>query len=387
LDDWILPYTIDYHTSVYEIFPGNYAWSQAALRAMFVGGSPGDVLHAAKRLTRGHGDPESWHEAWKALAERLEARGVHQAADGHHISAASSLRRASIYHQWSVAFLSPKDPRRREIHERSVDLFGRSGALAPPHATRIEVPYEASTYPAWLVMPPSGSPAPCVIYLPGWDSTKEQGSAVADALADRGIATLLCDGPGIGEAVLFRGLVNRYDYEVPGRAALDRLSAEDGIDPSRIAVIGSSLGGYRAARFAAFEPRLRAAVIWGAIWDFGRAWRRQLERPGSALPTTEEHALFVMGARDLDEVTRELDRWILRDVAGRIACPLLILHGERDSQFSVEDAERLHEAAGSERKLLRVFREDEGGSAHCQNDNRVLAHEEIADWLADELTR
>lgn len=373
---------------MYEIFPGNYAWSQAALRAMFVGGSPGDVLHVAERLAGDDVDLEAWHAAWRSVADRLEARGYGQDGAGHGVSAASSLRRASIYLQWSVAFMTADDPRKGELHERSVDLFGRAGTLAPPNVRRLEIPYEGATFPAWMVLPREVGPAPCAIYLPGWDSTKEQGFGLAEALAKRGIATLLCDGPGIGEAVLFRRLVNRHDYEVPGGAALERVSSETKlVDPSRIAVVGSSLGGYRAARFAAFEPRLRAAVVWGAVWDFGRAWRRQLERPGSALPTSTEHALFVMGARDVVEVTGELDRWTLEGVAPQIACPLLILHGERDSQFPVEEAKRLHEAAGSPRKILRVFREEEGGSVHCQNDNRVLAHEEIGDWLTDELTR
>ena len=351
------------------------------------GGSPGDVLHAAERLA-GHGDDrEMWHRVWGSLAGRLEARGLRQAADGHGLSAASSLRRSSIYLQWSTAFMAADDSRRREAHARSVELFGRSGTLTNPPLRRLEMPYESTTFPAWLVVPDAAEPSPCAIYLPGWDSTKEQGFGVAEALAARGIATLLCDGPGMGEAVLFRGLVNRHDYEVPGTAALDCISGEADIDPARIAVVGSSLGGYRAARFAAFEPRLRAAVIWGAVWDFGRAWRRQLDQPGSALPTSIDHALFVMGARDVDEVTHKLDRWTLDPVASRISCPVLILHGERDSQFPIEEAERLHEAASSTHKVLRVFREDEGGSAHCQNDNRVLAHEEIADWLADELTK
>jgi dipeptidyl aminopeptidase/acylaminoacyl peptidase len=63
----------------------------------------------------------------------------------------------------------------------------------------------------------------------------------------------------------------------------------------------------------------------------------------------------------------------------------LILHGERDSQIPVEDAQRLFDAVSSDDKTLRVFTAMDGGSAHCQNDNRVLAHEEIGDWLQGEL--
>lgn len=373
---------------MYEFFPGNYAWSQAALRAMFVGGSPGDVMLAAERLSKTGGDqPEDWHDVWSAISATSATRAEDRLTAGHQASAAAAFLRAAVSMQWAVAFLSPSDEKRTAGHLRSVEIFGSFAALADPPIVRREVPYLDGSFPAWLVRPRGSNSVPCAIYLPGWDSTKEQGIGLALALAERGIATLLCDGPGIGEAVAFRGLVNRHDYEVPGSAALDAVAAEPGIDGGRIAVVGSSLGGYRAARFAAFEPRLRAAVIWGAIWDFGRVWKRQLASPGSALPTSLEHALHVTGSTSVEDVTRELDRWTLDGIAGRISCPLLVLHGAEDSQIPVSDAERLYESSNSTRKLLRIFRADEGGSAHCQNDNRILAHEEIGDWLVDVLVR
>lgn len=372
---------------MFELFAGNYAWSQAALRAMFVGGSAGEVLEAAERLAgTASDDADAWFSVWSAIGYRLEDRGRSQLAQGHPVSAADSLRRASIYLQWAGAFLPPGDAPRAETHERSIELFGLAGQVGSPSTRRIEVDYDDRQFPAWLVLPHDSEPVPCVIYLPGWDSTKEQGFGLARALAERGIATLLCDGPGIGEAVMFRGLPNRYDYEVPGSAAYEALLREsDLIDTDRIGVVGSSLGGYRAARFAAFEPRLRAAVAWGAIWDFGQVWRRQIAKPGSALPTRDDHAMHVMGVESLEAVTQALDRWTLDGVASQIRCPLLVLHGERDTQIPVEDAQRLFGTATSKQKHLRIFTPDEGGSAHCQNDNRVLAHEEIGDWLTDVL--
>ena len=47
------------------------------------------------------------------------------------------------------------------------------------------------------------------------------------------------------------GLVTRHDYEVPVGRCIDWLSARDDVDASRIAVSGSSLGGYYAARAGA----------------------------------------------------------------------------------------------------------------------------------------
>jgi len=219
--------------------------------------------------------------------------------------------------------------------------------------------------------------------MPGWDSTKEQGIELARALARRNIATLLCDGPGIGESV-FRGMVNRHDYEVPGSAAFEYLAQRSDVDPRRIVVVGASLGGYRAARIAAFEHRLAGAVAWGAIWSVAGLWSNT-RSGGDALPTPLGHAVRVMGARDVDDVTEKMKHWTLEGVAERIRCPLLILHGENDTQIPVADARRLYDVAGSEAKELKVFTEDEGGAAHCQNDNRQLAHDYIADWLFDTL--
>ena len=370
-----------------ELFPGNYAWSQAALRAMFVGGSPGDVLRVVEVLAADQQpDADRWYAAWSERGEALAHRAADAERRGRALTASACWLRAAIYVQWSVAFLPVGDARREAGERRSVDLYAGHARTADPPVERVEVPYGGSSFPAWLVRPPADGPCPAVIYLPGWDSTKEQGSGLAAALKERGIATLLCDGPGIGEAVA-RGMPNRHDYEVPGSAALDWLVEAPGIDAPRIGVVGSSLGGYRAARFAAFEPRLAATVVWGAIWDFGAVWRRQMDRPGSSLPTNHDHALRVTASGTLEEVTEKLAAWTLTDVAHRITSPLLILHGAADSQIPVEDAQRLHDAARSKDRTLRVFERGESGSAHCQNDNRVLAHEEIGDWLGEVFAR
>ncbi|HEX2767328.1 MAG TPA: hypothetical protein VHR55_11930, partial [Candidatus Limnocylindria bacterium] len=50
-----------------------------------------------------------------------------------------------------------------------------------------------------------------------------------------------------------------------------------------------------------------------------------------------------------------------------------------------DDAVRLHAQASSATKELKVFTVAEGGAAHCQNDNRILAHDYIGDWLGDVL--
>ena len=375
---------------MFHFFPDNYPWSQAVLRILFTGGSIGEVGPAVEALQAASvaGDDEAWHRVWLASGERLLARAAEQEADGHRRSARHSALRACAYLQWSTAFQAHENPERQAAHRRSLEAFATFARLSEPPIERVEVPYLDTSYPAWFIPPAgasAGTPAPVAIYLPGWESTKEQGIEFGLAVAERGIGVLLCDAPGIGEAVLFGGLVNRHDYEVPVAAALDALAARPDVDADRIAVVGSSMGGYRAARAAAFEPRLAAAVAWGAIWDFGAIWQRNLATPKSTLPTTLEHALAVMGATTLDEVTEKMEPWTLDGVAAGIRCPLLVVHGENDVQIPLDDAVRLHAQASSAAKELKVFTVAEGGAAHCQNDNRILAHDYIGDWLVDVL--
>jgi len=375
---------------VYQFFPDNYMWSLAALRALGSGGAIGEVMRIVLALqqTSQRADAEAWYDAWRGLGDHLWQQGELELEDDHPRSARESFVRACTYYQMAIAFMLHTDPRKGEVHRRSVDAFTRFAELSEPPIEHVEVPYEGASFPAWLV-PGAGGAArkPAIIYLPGLDSAKEAGLPFARALARRGFTTLLPDGPGVGEAVLFRGLVNRYDYEVPGKVDLDYLAGRADVDPTRIAAVGVSLGGYRAPRFAAFEPRLAACVAWGAIWDWGSRWIRQHAGAGRNAATTQAHVLFVMGASTLDEVTEKVRAWRLAEVAPQIHCPFLVVHGEADLQVPIEEAYAIYEAAGSRQKELKIFTEAEGGAAHTQIDNRLLAHAYIADWLEDVLVR
>jgi len=375
---------------MFRFFPNNYMWSQAILRILYTGGSPGEVFKAATELAPAADsyDGEAWFSVWSGLGDLVWQRGCQEAGDGHAVSARGSLLRACSYWQWAVSFMEHTDSRRLAGHKRSLAAFGRAAELFEPAIERVEVPYEGSSYPAWFVPAASGGERkPAVLYLPGWDSTKEQGLDFALDLGKRGFSSLLVDWPGMGEAVLFRGMVNRYDEEVPGKAAVDYLQSRRDVDPERIAACGVSMGGYRVSRVAAFEHRLAAAVAWGAVWDYGAAQSRRREKPQGAVSTPPSHAMFVMGASSPDDLADKLTPWKLEGVASRIRCPFLILHGEQDAQLPVSEAYALYEAAGSAHKELKVFTEAETGAMHCQNDNRILAHDYIADWLSDVLVR
>ena len=372
-------------------FPKNYMWSAGLLRLLQGGGLIGEVDRAGSKLGEAaeRGDNDAWYRELLALAEQVHARAAHELDQGYRRTARGGLIRACQYYQWSVAFLPPDDERKHAAHTESVRIFEQACELFEPPIERLEIPYEGSAFPAYFIAARGrrGEPGPAVIQLPGLDSTKEQALTTGLELAERGFATLLPDPPGVGEA-LSRGLPARHDYEVPCRAALEALLRRPEIDPRRIAISGISLGGYYAPRAAALEPRFAACVAWGAIWDYHEVWsRRRAVSVESPVPSPQFQLTLVTGQPTFEAAMRELEKWRLDGVAQPIRCPFLVTHGERDRQVPVEDAYKLYEAVSSEQKELKIFTEQEGGSAHCQNDNRVLGLNYIADWLEDVLVR
>src|SRR3954471_21219126 len=221
------------------------------------------------------------------------------------------------------------------------------------------------------------------------DNCKEMSVLFAGLeFAARGWNTLAIDGPGQGESLRLRGLYARHDYEVPGKAAYDFVAARAEVDPRRVAIMGYSFGGYYAARVAAFEKRYRAGVALSALhWDlagFQREVKRKQELDPKATAQSAFHFRWIMGCLDdADAAIRKAELFSLRDVAPSIAMPFLVVHGADDKVVPVANAHKLHEAIGSPRKKLRILTGEDGGSAHALGDNRPLAIDYIADWLAE----
>jgi dipeptidyl aminopeptidase/acylaminoacyl peptidase len=212
-------------------------------------------------------------------------------------------------------------------------------------------------------------------------------------LARRGISCLAVDNPGQGAALRDKGLVARHDSEIAAGAAFDFLAKRADVDRARIGIMAASMGGYYAPRAVAFDKRFKACVSWAAIYDYHAIWARRIARLSGelavdtkvALGTTGSHLLHIMGVRDFAEALKKLEPFNLRGIAEKISCDILVVHGADDRQTPIEDAMKLFEAIGSPRKELKVYRREDGGSAHVQIDRSEPANSLIADWFVDHL--
>ncbi len=377
----------------FQYFPENYMWSRALLKAIEMArwgaGALGEVDQIGRRLRGRVGDNEAWHEEWSAMARRLEESADACAAAGRELTAGSYYLRAATYYFLGERFLPPC-AEKTDGYRRCLRCFTEGAKRRYPNIERVTVPYGETTLPAWFMKAADARDrAPAVAFFDGLDDTKELSVLYGGVeLARRGIHTLAIDGPGQGEALRLQGIPSRYDYEVPAAAAYDYLADRSEVDADRIAIMAYSMGGYYAPRAAAFEPRFAACVAWSGHYDYRAVWaerRKVLESGGTRASAPHFQLPWVLGVPDMDAAMEKLKDYTLAGVAGRIACPFLVVHGENDAIVPVRYAKELYNAVGSKNKTLKIFAAEEGGSGHGQGDNLQLGADFVADWLAENL--
>lgn len=364
---------------MFEFWPEDFNWSWHLLRpiaaAVFAGGEFNECYRTAERIKLG--DKESWHAEWRRTADHVKALGERAEAAGYVVTARGHYLRASNYYRWSEAFLDHEDRRRIPTYDECVRCFQRAGRWFVPPLEQVEIPYEGTSLPGYFY-PGRGKPGQrvsAILYIAGADVLKEELYFMGGrGLVDRGFALLTADLPGQGTSLRHRKLHSRYDYEVPVGAALDYLQSRPEVDPDRVGVIGRSFAGYYSCRALAFDHRPKALVVFGAFYKVRE----------ETLTRNPRHWQWLVGARSLEEAREKYQQFTLEGVVGRVRCPMLVIHGERDHLVPVEHAHRTYAEATCPKELV-IYKESEAGAVHCQYDSFPETIPLIADWLCDRL--
>ena len=345
------------------------------------GGTVSECFQAASRMILG--DKESWHREWMRVADRNQKRGLTEEQAGHIRTAMNCYLRAVDYYRQAEFHLKPDDPRRLPTFSKMEACSHRFLALLTPPGEVLEIPYEGKSIYAYFARAPfPGDKLPCLICMGGLDSIKdEMWFMQAHGALQRGISVLMIDGPGQGGTLRRHGITNRFDYEIPIGQCIDYLASRSDVDTTRIAVCGSSLGGYYAARAGCYEHRLAACISHGAIWSVTDLWGNATEEHGLA-----EHIKWVFGAGTMEEAMQKARYFTLEGHLEHMECPYLVLHGGHDV-LTVSQARKVFDYGKSKGVdvTLRLVTEDETGAEHCQHDNPTIGQELMGDWLADRL--
>ena len=274
---------------------------------------------------------------------------------------------------------------------------------------RMQVRYEDTTLPGYLLRPDAtGAPRPTLVVTNGSDGSLPGllGYGAAEALA-RGWNAFLFDGPGQQSMLFERGVPFRHDWEAVLTPVIDALVARSDVDASALTGYGISQGGYWITRAVAFERRLVAAVADPGVVDVSAGWTAHLpvallelldsdqkdefnavmaQAQAGADPKVARTMAFrsrPYGQTDPFDLFTEVRKYQVRDVAGRITVPLLILDPD-DEQFFPGQPRQLYDLLPGEKEIIE-FTQAQGANFHCQPTGRQLTHTQMLDWLADHL--
>ncbi len=344
------------------------------------GGSVSEIFQAASKMIPG--DYESWHKEWLHIADRNWNRGVTEEKLGHIRTAMNCFLRAADYYRQAEFFLKPDEPRRLETFEKMEACSKKFISYLNPAGEAVEIPYENGvTICGYFVRAPfPKKQQPVLICMGGLDSIKdEMWFMQAHGALQRGISVLMIDGPGQGGTLRRHKVVNRVDTEVPIGKCIDWLEKRDDVDTKKIAVAGSSLGGYYAARAGCYEHRLAACIAHGAIWSITDLWGNASEDHGLA-----EHIKWVFGKPSMKAAMEKARDFTLEGHLENMKCPFLVMHGGHDV-LTVSQAKKVYDYGKSKGVdvTMRLLSEEETGAEHCQHDNPTIGQEILADWLAD----
>ncbi|HEX9436643.1 MAG TPA: alpha/beta fold hydrolase [Candidatus Limnocylindria bacterium] len=282
-------------------------------------------------------------------AERI-VRGLTSTAHGPWVDAfdAAGLAAAEdleAYGWWRVArYPAPTSAAKRDAYRRSQERYLRAMAGIDPAIERVAIPFhgrpgEGSVVVGHLRRPRAAEGPPVLVVWGGIDAFKEERRT--DAYLAAGIATLAIDMPGTGDAPL----VGSTDAERMWDDVLAWVAGHADLDRDRIAVLGSSTGGYWAAKLSrTHRDRIRAAVDHGGPVHaaFMEDWvaRSQVGEYPFELAETLAAAFGGSTYEDWLRIAPTLSLAAL-GVLDRPSAPLLVVHGEGDTVFPVADARLL----------------------------------------------
>lgn len=382
------------------------AQMQRSLGKTYLGAaSIGEMMATAESIRDASVD--SWHRAWRRLAEDLESRAEGARAAGQQetarrlfLRAGEAWRQSCFYHRVNLDC--------RELQEawpRIAACFQGFMDLSPWSGQAMHIPFEGGTLHAHLALPANGG-MPCrTLLLPsGYDSSLEEMLVMLGlpALA-RGYAVLAVDGPGQGKTLYDpeTRVFMRPDFETVLKAVIDQALQDPRLDPAGLVAVGVSFGGYLVPRAAAGESRLAALVADPGQYDIGSAMFARM--PPNMIERLDEdsqeaHDIFdslaqggegaflfrprmaAHGVKTVQDYCRHLVAFHNREAAPGITCASLICDNEEDT-ISTGQGQLLANAMTAAEVTFQRFTKAEGAGGHCEGMGRELFDERVFAWL------
>lgn len=332
---------------------------------------------------------KSWDMIPKFLskkANREEEFGRTAEEAGHFATAWEAYNRAVDTYFYAQHYICEDDnPKKIELYKNLLHCHERMRKYSEYPIEKLEIPWGDKTLPALFHAVPNRRKAPCVIYIPGMDQSKEKfpktgGNPTVNPnpFIQRGIHVLSVDLPGQGECNLRKIRATPYAHRDAGKAAIDYLMTRPEVDGDKIGIYGISMGSYWGSDIAAADNRIKAGITAMGCYMMQR--RPLFEETSPRFRLTFK---YMAGIEDDEEFDKMAAKMTLKGVGKNIKNPFLIWIGEFDPLNPLEEAEAFFDDITGPKEMW-IMEDDFHTAFNRGLCNIPMAHI-AADWLKDKL--
>lgn len=250
----------------------------------------------------------------------------------------------------------PREPGAWYLYDRGarsyVNLAQRTALtaerLGPAEAVTVAT-RDGASITAYLTAPPGAAPGPLVVLAHGGPELRDTlgWDRQGQVLAAQGWWVLQPNfrgsgGYGLGFASQGWGRWGeRMQEDVED--AIAQVVAVKGLDADRVAIMGSSYGGYAALMGAVRRPELyKAAIGIAGVFDLPDMLEHVARRDDS--PGKEAYEFWTKRIGQPQADAARLAQASPRRRAGEVACPVLLVHGVDDATVPVFQSRRMKDA-------------------------------------------
>ena len=326
------------------------------------------LTHADAMELRGRvGSGEDWQTAAISIADDLRATLTGNSLP---LSRANVLYRASALMRMAQVMMIEDTEERQLIFDHASRYFADAARLAGD-AVRKEVLTSYGALLAWVYRPHT-DPVGVAIVIGGIEGWAMDFAEMSRWLAQRGVETWAVDGPGQGESRFRHGHYLHPHWRDVYKELVNHIKQCGMAMP--LAVIGSSVGGTLAFEIAANDPRISLCVSDGGTVSGSTVLGKQ----EATVPKKQMMCGPNFDAEEADAIWSDID---VRKVGANLACPVLIIHGQRDPLICDEEMQEIFSCLASVDKQMIRFSDGD----HCVYNHADDKHIAIADWVAIKL--
>jgi len=368
------------------------------------GATFGECSEVARHM--GDWDLDGWAREWSRLASTVEHRAEESLEREHFVSAREAFLRAANYYQSAEYYALLNAGSNAHFGLKCRECFLKAVPLLQFHGEAVNIETRNEFYPCYFFTPEaSDGKRKTVMLVPGIESCgEEQYFYHGISALRRDYNVLIFQGPG-QTGLLRHQPTNflRHDFEVPLLVAVDYLETRQDVDMRSLAIIGSGLGGYFAARLAVFDHRVKALVVNPPFVNIHRIFRQLIGLRAANVDVAIEHInelpdtilaprlkMFILnmcrrfGLNRLQQLLHATEQYSIEDRLYRIHCPTLSICGESPYPEMETQAQEFHDGISSTNKSLHTIPSLYGDDAHDHVSNLSELNRVIFDWL-DEL--